>query len=30
VLSLTHDPKTGFLQCAHGVEVIDAWDLGQG
>lgn len=30
VLPLTHDPKTGLFECAHGVEMIDAGDLGQG
>ena len=30
VLALTHDSESGLLECAHGVEVIDAWDLGQG
>ncbi len=30
VLSLTHDPETSLFQCAHGVEVIYAGDLGQG
>ncbi|MDO8598306.1 MAG: hypothetical protein Q7R45_16980 [Sulfuricaulis sp.] len=29
VLSLTHDPETSLFQCAHGVEVIYAGDLGQ-
>ena len=29
VLALTHDPETGLFQYAHGVEVIDAGDLGQ-
>jgi len=29
VFSLTHDPETSLFQCAHGVEVIYAGDLGQ-
>jgi len=30
VLALAHDPKAGFLQRAHGFEVIYAGDLRQG
>jgi hypothetical protein len=30
VLSLAHEPEAGFLECAYGVQVIDARDLGQG
>jgi len=30
VLALTDDGKPGFLQSAHGIEVIDAGDLRQG
>ena len=29
VLSLTCNAETGFLQCAHGVEVIDAGNFRQ-
>ncbi len=29
VLSLTRNAESGLLQCAHGVEVIDAGYLGQ-
>jgi hypothetical protein len=29
VLSLTHDTETSLFQCAHGVKVIYARDLGQ-
>ena len=29
VLALTHDAKSGLLECAHGVEVIDTGDAGQ-
>jgi hypothetical protein len=30
VLTLTDDPKPGFLQRAHGVEMVYAGDLRQG
>ena len=30
VLSLAHHAETGLFECAHGVEVTDARDLGQG
>jgi hypothetical protein len=30
VLALAHDLEAGLLQRTHGVEMIDAWDLGQG
>jgi hypothetical protein len=29
VLSLARDPEASLLQCAHGVEVIDAGNLWQ-
>jgi len=29
VLALTHDAKSGLLECAHGVEVIDTGEAGQ-
>ena len=29
VLALAHYSKPGFFERAHGVKVIDAWDLGQ-
>lgn len=30
MLALTHDMESGLFERAHGVEVTDAWDLGQG
>jgi hypothetical protein len=30
VLALAHYSEPGLFERAHGVEVIDAWDLGQG
>ena len=30
MLSLTHDPESGFFQRAHSAKMIDAGDLGQG
>ena len=30
MLALTHDHKAGFLEGAHGIEMVDAWNLRQG
>ena len=30
MLALAHDTESALLERAHGVEVTDAWDLGQG
>ena len=30
VLPLADDPESGFFERAHGVEMVDARDLGQG
>ena len=30
MLSLTRDMKTGFLERAHSVKVVDAWEARQG
>jgi hypothetical protein len=30
VLALTHNSKPSLLERAHGVEMVDPWDLGQG
>jgi hypothetical protein len=30
VLALAHNSEAGLFKRAHGVEVVDAWDLGQG
>jgi hypothetical protein len=30
VLTLARDPESGLLEGAHRIEVIDAWNLGQG
>ena len=30
MLALAHDTESGLFKRVHGVEVTDAWDLGQG
>jgi hypothetical protein len=30
MLALTHDHKARFLQGAHSIEMVDAWNLWQG
>jgi hypothetical protein len=30
VLALTHNSKPRLFERTHGVEMVDAWDLGQG
>jgi len=30
MLALARDPKSSFLEGSHGIQMIDAWNLGQG
>src|SRR5207344_65224 len=30
MFALARNPEAGFLEGPHGIEVIDAWNLGQG